>query len=581
MNKALIIFFFFPLYIIGQNWQQAANFIGDGRHHPITFSNDNYGFVVSGSYMNDVYKYDKNNNSWTQLQDFPAIGRGYSYGVSIGDKAYVGLGSTSTGLYPKDWWEYNMNNDTWTQMSDFPGDGRNHPAMIIVNNNIYMGCGSNDNGNLNDWWEYNTSSDTWTQKTSLIGNTRHHPFYFGVGNYAYVGFGHGSVPGPGSNPSSFSAIYNDFFRYNPNNDTWLQMSNFPGEARVAGTQFSYDNKGYILSGDGDDHSPLNSGEFWQYDPVTDLWNQLDDHPGNAIWAPGNFVIGCDVYFLLGQDNNSSVPTTPISVYKYKLNNDCGCTDVNAYNFSNSATTDDGSCCYISGCMDPLAINYDSLACYDSGNCVDANIGCLNTAASNYNPLANVDVFNGGPNNINIGSGSYFYNNQYLIFNSNEECIIKSADIYAENTNTITFELRNNSGVVIDDTTHTVSPGKQKIILNFTTPASSNLQLGISANNSGLYRNSTGANYPYNIGNMISITGSSASQPGYYYFYYNLEIEAKCIEIDTDINNINVTQKKLIKKINILGQEIKEKTNQPIFYIYDDGTIEKKIKITLK
>ena len=81
--------------------------------------------------------------------------------------------------------------------------------MIAINNKIYMGCGSNDNGNLGDWWEYDIMNDVWTQKSDIIGNDRHHPFSFGIGNYAYVGFGHGSSPGPGSNPSSNSYIYND------------------------------------------------------------------------------------------------------------------------------------------------------------------------------------------------------------------------------------------------------------------------------------------------------------------------------------------------------------------------------------
>ena len=47
--------------------------------------------------------------------------------------------------------------------------------------------------------------------SNIIGNNRHHPYYFGIGNYAYVGFGHGSLPGPGSNPSSSPYIYNDFY----------------------------------------------------------------------------------------------------------------------------------------------------------------------------------------------------------------------------------------------------------------------------------------------------------------------------------------------------------------------------------
>ena len=40
---------------------------------------------------------------------------------------------------------------------------------------------------------------------------------------------------------------------------------------------------------------------------------------------------------------------------------------------------------------------------------------------------------------------------------------------------------------------------------------------------------------------------------------------------------NSAKKKLQKIINLLGREIKE-TNQPLLYIYDDGTVEKRIVI---
>ena len=46
---------------------------------------------------------------------------------------------------------------------------------------------------------------------------------------------------------------------------------------------------------------------------------------------------------------------------------------------------------------------------------------------------------------------------------------------------------------------------------------------------------------------------------------------------TSIEEINYTNKKLIKILDILGRETKE-TNQPLFYIYDDGTVEKRIII---
>ena len=45
---------------------------------------------------------------------------------------------------------------------------------------------------------------------------------------------------------------------------------------------------------------------------------------------------------------------------------------------------------------------------------------------------------------------------------------------------------------------------------------------------------------------------------------------------TDINKID-KDKDIFKITNILGREAKEK-NQPLFYIYDDGTVEKRIVI---
>jgi hypothetical protein len=68
---------------------------------------------------------------------------------------------------------------------------------------------------------------------------------------------------------------------------------------VAGTQFSYAGKGYALSGDGDDHSSMDEGEFWQYDPASDDWFQWPSHPGMSRWAPASFVLNDEVYLVNG------------------------------------------------------------------------------------------------------------------------------------------------------------------------------------------------------------------------------------------------------------------------------------------
>ena len=45
---------------------------------------------------------------------------------------------------------------------------------------------------------------------------------------------------------------------------------------------------------------------------------------------------------------------------------------------------------------------------------------------------------------------------------------------------------------------------------------------------------------------------------------------------TGIDNIFPNNKQLINIVDLLGRESKDLKNQPLFYIYDDGTVEKKI-----
>jgi choice-of-anchor B domain-containing protein len=210
--------------------------------------------------------------------------------------------------------------------------------------------------------------------------------------------------------------------------------------------------------------------------------------------------------------------------------------------------------------------------------IDNNVpilGCMNPMDPNYNPNANTSIEFGGEVNNSFSSGDYFNGDQYLIFDAAINFIIKSSVFYAEDNKIITFELRNSSGVVIDDTTHFVTQGQQQLILNFDVPIGNDMQLGISSANSGLYRNDAGSVYPYNIASVMNITGSSAGSPGYYYFYYNIEIEAECIDTLTDVNNIHL-EKNLLKIIDVLGREVNPTTNITLFYVYDDGSVMKKI-----
>jgi N-acetylneuraminic acid mutarotase len=300
--KRIVLFFclFLALtYLNAQEWEPVASLPGgqsDARHHPVNFTIDGYGYVLTGSVngvpSRDFMRYDPVTDTWEELPDFPGPVRTQAYGTARGTKAYMGFGGTSNSPY-NDLWEYDATTEEWTQLADCPCQPRYHPAFVQLEGKIFVGMGNGQFGNLRDWWEYDIPTDTWTQRDNLPGPTRHHPFYFGIDSIAYVGFGHGSVGGSSAN------IYKDFYKYDPSTEEWTQLNTFLGEARVAGTQFDYNGKGYILSGDGDNHSFMAEGEFWEYDPALDEWTQLPSHPGSSRWAPGNFVIDNYVYFMCG------------------------------------------------------------------------------------------------------------------------------------------------------------------------------------------------------------------------------------------------------------------------------------------
>ena len=147
-------------------------------------------------------------------------------------------------------------------------------------------------------------------------------------------------------------------------------------------------------------------------------------------------------------------------------------------------------------------------------------------------MVSVDVstettYFGGPSDNLISAGDYSNWNGYL----NLDCAIASklvsAVVYAEITNTITFELRDNIGLVLDDTTINVQAGAQRLYFDFDIPSGSGFQLGVSSGNTRLYRNNAGngnnVGYPFNIGPVTINGANNNNSTQYYYFYYDLEI----------------------------------------------------------
>lgn len=277
----------------GQAWEQIGS-PPFHKHHSNGYGLNGKGYVFEGTFRNDgndqisneVWEYSPDSDSWKRLPDFPGPGRSIAIGDDWNGKYYYGFGSGANGRL-NDLWVFDPVDTSYTELPSCPCTGRSHPAFIAHNDKIFMGSGSSNNGDLRDWWEYDMITQVWTQKPNIPGSDRHHPFQFNIGDYIYVGGGH----------------VNNWNRYDPSTDSWMAIDNAPG-GRVAGSQFSYNGKGFLLAGDDASHVHVPQEEsFMSYDADNNEWTQLPSLPRGSRWANSSMIIDDVLYFFGGLDDD--------------------------------------------------------------------------------------------------------------------------------------------------------------------------------------------------------------------------------------------------------------------------------------
>ncbi len=106
--------------------------------------------------------------------------------------------------------------------------------------------------------------------------------------------------------------------------------------------------------------------------------------------------------------------------------------------------------------------------------------------------------------------------------------LRSVRVFANTAGNRTIQLRNAQGQVVQSRIIQVPQGDSRLQLNFDIPKGEGWQLGIAGGASNnLYRNTTGAAYPYQVEGILSINGNSAGNPAIYYFFYDWEISSSC------------------------------------------------------
>ena len=225
---------------------------------------------------------------------------------------------------------------------------------------------------------------------------------------------------------------------------------------------------------------------------------------------------------------------------------------------------------ILGCTDSLASNYNPLATIDDSSCVYCNhtviVSTTNVSCNGYNDGSIIVTASGGmpPFQYSLGGGLSQTNGTF----TNLAAGTYSVDVTDVN------------GCMIFHTVVITEPPALSISITSTDETS-------ALNDGSATATVQGGTVTYAYAWSNGGTGNSQVNLAPGLFTVIVTDANGCVISDTSsvnaynptgIININNTSKTLIKITDILGQDTKEKANTTLFYIYDDGTVQKRIII---
>ncbi len=294
----------------GGTWKQITGFPGGGRYASVMFALGDTVYFGGGFAKKDFYSYLPS-KGWKKLGDLPGvtISRGAASAFVIGGNAYIGMGQDRTAINTNlnDLCRYNSTTDKWTRMADCPGEGRDGQFAFVINDTAYIGGGVDiSKAILTDFYSYDPKHDKWNSLTDLTSGPGgvFFPAPFAVGGYGYITTG-----------SSISSEGTATWQYDPSNDSWITMANFPGEARQTAVSFVMNGKAYVGLGQAG-YTTVYSN-FFVYNAAKDEWDTAGFWPGanglawsSAVATSQGAIIGTGTDFQSAANGELWLLTPP-------------------------------------------------------------------------------------------------------------------------------------------------------------------------------------------------------------------------------------------------------------------------------
>jgi N-acetylneuraminic acid mutarotase len=226
-------------------------------------------------------------NSWVQRAAVPGGPLAGAVSFVVNGRVYVATGLRNN--FVNSLYEYDPGQNAWQQRASLPADVRANGVGFAIGGFGYLGLGYNfrcaglcEHYYFKDLWRYDPAQNHWTRMADFPGTARSSATAFVIGDTAYVTGGS-------------SALDNDLWQYNPGANSWTKKTDYPGGCSARGAAFAIGTKGYVGLGMG-----VNGycTDFWAYDPAANSWTPIDSFPGSARYDPVAFAVA-DSGFVAG------------------------------------------------------------------------------------------------------------------------------------------------------------------------------------------------------------------------------------------------------------------------------------------
>ena len=174
---------------------------------------------------------------------------------------------------------------------------------------------------------------------------------------------------------------------------------------------------------------------------------------------------------------------------------------------------------------------------------------------------------------NSTGGVYHNTTQwYSFFDVFETCELKSIKVYADGAGDRTLYIEDENDVVVHSEVFTIADGESRVDINWTLAPGMGYKFRVVEGDHGLWRDDNGGevNYPYNISDLVSITGANTTGSQYYYYFYDWEVEGGSVQCVSDREEVVVT-------IGTVGIEEGDLINAKVY----PNPVENKLTIELE